>query len=309
MVVELSRDEIVNSLRSFKSRRDDLLHEDVASFNHHLDRFVDFCRRDPLVQRVLSSAKGQGEVVTETWWKEACVRRGTLTFPPNADQELLLRFTTLEDLLREPDRVYQFGLAQGGQKRDDYIALFRSIVVRPLAEELTHRLGNAADLASSEARALQAVPLNRIPSAKETRIFLSHKSVDKPLVYRYYHALKEIGFAPWLDEPSMAAGAELEREVLRGFEESCAAVFFITESFKDEKYLGAEVQYAILEKRKKEKKFAIITLRYSNAAPVPGLLKPYVYRDIENDLEGFHELVRALPIELGPIRWKAEIVG
>lgn len=174
---------------------------------------------------------------------------------------------------------------------------------------MTFRLGNAANLASPEERALQAVPLNRIPKANETRIFLSHKSVDKPLVYRYYNALKELGFEPWLDEPDMPAGANLEREVFRGFAESCAAVFFITENFKDGKYLTAEVDYAVMQKRKKGKKFAIITLRYPNASPVPDLLTPYIYKDVANDLEGFHELLRALPIETGPIRWKARVVA
>ena len=85
-------------------------------------------------------------------------------------------------------------------------------------------------MATPEARAAQAVPFSRIPSPKEVKIFLSHKSVDKPLVRRYYDALRQAGFDPWLDEPNMAAGANLERELLRGFEESCAAVFFITET-------------------------------------------------------------------------------
>jgi hypothetical protein len=77
------------------------------------------------------------------------------------------------------------------------------------------------------------VPLQRIPSPRESKILRSHKSVDKPLVYRYFHALKAIGFDPWLDESNMPAGSNLEREVLRGFEESCCAVFFITENFRD----------------------------------------------------------------------------
>jgi len=72
--------------------------------------------------------------------------------------------------------------------------------------------------------------------------------------------------------------------------------------------LASEVDYAVIQKRKKEKKFAIITLRYLNAAEVPGLLTPYIYKDVKNDLEGFYELLRALPIELGPVRWKAEVV-
>jgi hypothetical protein len=106
----------------------------------------------------------------------------------------------------------------------------------------------------------------------------------------------------------MPAGSNLERELLRGFEESCAAVFFITANFKDERYLATEVEYAILQKRNKEKKFAIITLRYTDASPVPSLLAPYVYKNISNDLEGFLELVKALPIELGPLRWRADVV-
>jgi hypothetical protein len=182
------------------------------------------------------------------------------------------------------------------------------MVVRPLVEELSHRLGDAADVASPEAREMQAVPLKRIPSPREMKIFLSHKSVDMPLVYRYYDALKEAGFSPWLDEPNMPAGANLEREVLRGFEKSCAAVFFITANFKDEKYLAAEVDYAVMQKRKKGKKFAIITLRYAGASPVPGLLTPYIYKDVGNDLEGFYEILRVVPIELGPVRWKAKVV-
>ena len=129
-----------------------------------------------------------------------------------------------------------------------------------------------------------------------------------PLVYRYYYALKEVGFDPWLDEPNMSAGANLERELLRGFEESCAAVFFLTENFADANYLATEVDYAVREKRKKGKKFAIVTLRYAKSVSVPALLDRYIYRDVDNDLEGFRELVRALPIESGPVRWKADVV-
>ena len=109
------------------------------------------------------------------------------------------------------------------------------------------------------------------------RIFLSHKSVGKPLVYRYHHALKAAGFDPWLDEPDMATGANLERESLRGFEESCPAVYFVAKNFKDKDYLATEVDYAVREKRKKGDKFAIITLRYDDTAPVPGLLDRYIY--------------------------------
>lgn len=308
MKENISKEEIAKSLRSFKSRRDDLLHEDVAAFDHHLQRFVDFCRSDPLVQLVLKPLQERLTVDVEDWWKKTINHDDTVTFPTDPDEELLLRYRIIESVCEKSRNILQFGFTQGLRKRDDILALFRTVVIRPLADELSHRLGDAADMASPEARELQAVPLSRIPTAKEIKIFLSHKSVDKPLVYRHYHALKQVGFDPWLDEPNMAAGANLERELFRGFQESCAAVFFITENFKDEKYLASEVEYAVMQKRAKGSKFAIITLRYSNAAPVPGLLTPYIYKDVENDLQGFNELLRALPLELGPARWKAGVI-
>ena len=40
----------------------------------------------------------------------------------------------------------------------------------------------------------------------------------------------------------------------------------------------------------------------------PKVLTPYIYKDVTNDLDGFLELLRAMPIEVGPVRWKAYAV-
>ncbi|MGT2429380.1 TIR domain-containing protein [Cupriavidus basilensis] len=48
------------------------------------------------------------------------------------------------------------------------------------------------------------------------KIFLSHKSADKPLVRQFKQTLDELGFDPWLDEDAMNAGAELERAPAQG---------------------------------------------------------------------------------------------
>lgn len=298
----------MNSVRLFKTRRDDLLHEDTAAFDHHLERFIEFCRTNPLVQHVLIPLQGKFDIDVDAWWSTTCEYDSKLTFPSETHEEFILRYHIIAKSANDTNLIFRFGVVHDQHKHDDSINFFRTLIIRPFVEELSHRLGEAADLATPEARAQQAVPLDRIPSTKEVKIFLSHKSGDKPLVYRYYNALTAIGFDPWLDESDMPAGANLEREMLRGFEESCAAVFFITENFKDERYLASEVDYAVRQKRKKDKKFAIITLRYANSAPVPDLLDPYIYRDVSNDLEEFRELVRALPIELGPVRWKVDIV-
>ncbi len=308
MEQKLSKDEVVDALRVFKTRRDNLLHEEEATFDHHLQRFIEVCRTSALIQSVLAPIEANFDLDVDAWLMAVQERNSKLSFPTDPGQELLLRYRVMEKAADDGNVILRFGIARGSRKRDEWISLFLSLVVRPFIDDLTHRVGEAANMATPEARAIQAIPFNRIPSPKEVKIFLSHKSVDKPLVYRYYNALTEVGFDPWLDESNMAAGANLEREVLRGFEESCAAVFFITESFKDEKYLAAEVDYAVMQKRQKDRKFAIITLRYTDAAPVPGLLTPYIYKDVANDLEGFRELLRALPVELGPVRWKAEVV-
>lgn len=308
MQPELSKEEIMKHIRVFKTRRDDMLHEDADTFEYHLERFVEFCRTNPLVQRVLAPLDAKIEVNADAWWNAALEYNSKITFPLDPDEEFILRYHIIEKAAADTDILFRFGVVRDHSKEEGWINLFRTLVVRPFADELTHRLGEAADLATPEARAMQAVPLSRIPSPKEVKIFLSHKSVDKPIVHRYYDALKEVGFDPWLDKPSMAAGANLERELLRGFEESCAAVFFLTGNFKDENYLATEVDYAIRQKRKKGNKFAIITLRYDSTASVPSLLDPYIFIDVANDLEGFRELVRALPIELGPVRWKTDVV-
>ena len=301
-----SSDEVSNSLRRFTSSRDNLLHEDEAAFEHHLGKFLALCESDPLVQPVVQQVRRKLNTSVDEWWEKVSQDRD-ISFPDDLDEELALRFALLKSIGEDSNRIHTFGFATGKTKKHDSIGMLRTILIRPLLSELSVLVSQAADIATPEARDLQAIPLHRIPSENQVRIFLSHKSVDKPFVERYYRTLRQLGYSPWLDESDMPAGTNLERGLLQGFEESCAAVFFITENFEDESYLATEVEYAVIQKRAKDKKFAIITLRFPGSAPVPGLLKPYVYKDVTSRLDGLYEIVRALPIELGPIRWKAEV--
>lgn len=143
---------------------------------------------------------------------------------------------------------------------------------------------------------------------RQNKIFLSHKGADKPLVRHFFGVLKTIGFDPWLDEDAMTAGVELERGILQGFKESCAAVFFITPNYKDENFLRTEVNYAIAEKRAKDQRFAIITVvladREGRKGEVPELLKQYVWKEPATELEAMNEILRALPIEPSEPRWR-----
>ena len=139
------------------------------------------------------------------------------------------------------------------------------------------------------------------------RIFLSHKGVDKALIREFKSTLELLGYSPWLDEDAMSAGSELERSILQGFTDSCAAIFFITPSYKDENYLATEVDYAIQEKRKKGEKFSIITLVFNDGdkkGVVPSLLHRYVWKEPLNHLEALREIIKALPVQTGEVYWK-----
>lgn len=143
---------------------------------------------------------------------------------------------------------------------------------------------------------------------KPEKIFLSHKGVDKPRVREYKTALEIVGFQTWLDDDAMAAGVVLERELSKGFEDSCAAVFFVTKNFQDKEYLSTEIDYAMREKRKKENNFSIITLLLQDSCEekviIPDLLKTYTWKSPKSDMEGFCEIIKALPLKIQTINWK-----
>lgn len=146
-----------------------------------------------------------------------------------------------------------------------------------------------------------------IMGVKKMKIFLSHKGADKILVRKYKATLEVLGYDVWLDEDAMPAGTSLHRGILQGFKDSCAAVFFITPEYKDEGFLETEVNYAITEKMQKGDKFSIITLVYENdgkKGEVPELLKTYVWKEPADDLEALREIVKALPLKMGDVRYR-----
>jgi hypothetical protein len=148
---------------------------------------------------------------------------------------------------------------------------------------------------------------NHIEMQKPKNIFLSHKSADKSLIREISSTLHSIGFSPWLDEDQMKAGASLERAIKQGFEDSCAAVFFVTPNFTDENFLATEIDYAIAEKRSKGSRFSIITLLIPDKdgvyGKVPSLLRTYVWKQIQ-PIEIVRTIAEALPIECGEPVWR-----
>ncbi|MBG6233499.1 hypothetical protein IWX76_000054 [Pedobacter sp. CAN_A7] len=139
------------------------------------------------------------------------------------------------------------------------------------------------------------------------RIFLSHKSADKPMVRTYRDMLKALGFDPWMDEDDLIAGDKLHRGIEKGFRDSCAVVFFVTKNYVDEKYLATEVDYALSQKYDKADRFSIITLVISDGdvqPVVPRLLEQYVFKHPKSQFEGLTQILKALPLKLDSISFK-----
>lgn len=144
--------------------------------------------------------------------------------------------------------------------------------------------------------------LKRFEPAKTSKIFLSHKSIDKPTVSQYKTALQICGFRPWIDEDEMPAGSHLDAAIINGVRDSCAAVFFITPNFTDERFLKQEIEYAITEERERPGQFVIIPLLLAGASQdqVPALLSRFVAKTADDELDGLLAIIKALPIKPGP---------
>ena len=142
------------------------------------------------------------------------------------------------------------------------------------------------------------------------KVFLSHRGQDKPLVRRIGSALDAAGCTIWFDEASLRAGDLLHRSLMYGMRESCAAVFFITPAFTDSTYLSLEIDYAVEEKLKRDKRFQIISIVISSSPGeigiVPDILRRYVYKQSNSEAEIVAEIIKSLPIRIGVTGWRDE---
>jgi hypothetical protein len=153
--------------------------------------------------------------------------------------------------------------------------------------------------------------LNReeVTLSQQSRIFLSHKSANKEMVKRFRDVLEELGFQPWLDEDDGRAGDNPHRLFLDGMKASCAAVFFITPEFRDERYLKQEIELALHYATERGDRFRIIALRMLGAngerGTVPDVLQTrYIFAEPDFELEALNAILRALPIHVGPVTWR-----
>lgn len=149
--------------------------------------------------------------------------------------------------------------------------------------------------------------LEKFHPVEKRSIFLSHRSIDKVKISAIKTLLRIVGFDPWIDEERMPAGTSLDRAILDGIKNSCAAVFFITPNFEDSRFLSQEIDYAISEHRERPEKFSIIPILMMDEKGdclVPELLKRFVAKRVASATDALIEIIRGLPIKPGPPVWK-----
>lgn len=231
----------------------------------------------------------------------------------NIDEEVFIRdhpTINKDSLVINADNLYDF-LLENYSMLDPVLIIFPSIfqaskdsIEEQIKNNITYKM--AKSILDKEIKSYE----EKKQMENNTEVFLSHKSDDKSLVREIALTLSSIGYSPWLDEDKMKAGANLERSIRSGFENSCAAVFFITPNFKDEGYLASEIDYAIAEKREKGDKFVIITLLIpddkGSYGEVPRLLKSYVWKEVK-PIQAIRTIIEALPIELNKVSWKRNL--
>jgi hypothetical protein len=153
-----------------------------------------------------------------------------------------------------------------------------------------------------EPECMKRAASNKIAVAKHpSKVFLSHKTADKPLVRQFEQILKQVGLDPWLDAHSLPPGTALSRKIQEGMRASCACIFFITKSFKDDKWLGFEIEWAqTVQIERGAELFAIIPVVFGHDVGVPQMIKDLgKYVVAENELQALSEILRWLPLKLG----------
>lgn len=133
---------------------------------------------------------------------------------------------------------------------------------------------------------------------ENSRIFLSHKGVNKPLIEKIDRALRLLNLKTWFDRDDLAAGDPLVRGVDSAFSGCAAAVFFISGEYVDAGVIRKEIDRAVHEAAMRGDSFRVIPLVLAQHggtdAKVPAPLQTLVWKTVD-DVEIVPTILRALP--------------
>jgi hypothetical protein len=133
---------------------------------------------------------------------------------------------------------------------------------------------------------------------ENSRIFLSHKGANKPLIDKVDQTLRLLGLRTWFDRDDLAAGDPLVRGVDNAFAECSAAVFFLSGQFVDAGVIKREIDRAIHEQAMRDGGFKIIPIVLAQHGGsderVPAALNLLVWKTVD-DIDIVPTILKALP--------------
>lgn len=134
-----------------------------------------------------------------------------------------------------------------------------------------------------------------------SRVFLSHRGANKPLIDKVDQALRLLGLNTWFDRDDLAAGDPLVRGVDNAFSYCSAAVFFLSAQFVDEGVVQREVDRAIHEQAMRVDGFRVIPIVLAQHGGcddrVPAPLRTLVWKTVD-DIDIVPTILKALPESL-----------
>ncbi|HAL40113.1 MAG TPA: hypothetical protein DCP03_19205 [Polaromonas sp.] len=144
---------------------------------------------------------------------------------------------------------------------------------------------------------------------ENSRIFLSHKGANKPLIEKIDRALRLLNLKTWFDRDDLVAGDTLVRGVDNAFAGCAATVFFISGEYVDAGVIGKEIDRALHEAAMRGGEFRIIPLVLAQHGGsddrVPAPFKTLVWKTVD-DAEIVPTILKALPATVqGQVRYAA----
>jgi len=139
----------------------------------------------------------------------------------------------------------------------------------------------------------------RLHQMENSKIFLSHKGINKPLVEEIDRTLRLLNLKTWFDRDDLNAGDTLVRGVDQAFSSCVAAVFFISKEYVDDGVIRKEIDRALHEAATRPDSFRIIplVLRQHGGSDdqVPAPFRTLVWKTVD-DVQIVPTILKALPI-------------
>lgn len=196
-------------------------------------------------------------------------------------------FTDISELPTVKQSFEQIGFEQG----------FAVAGLFPAGDYSPEAIAKKEEAGARVAALMHAWAERRQLQVENSRIFLSHKGANKPLIERVDAALRLIGLRTWFDRDDLAAGDTLMRGVDNAFAQCSAAVFFISGEYVDAGVIGKEIDRALHEAATRDGGFRIIPLVLAQHGGsddrVPDPLKTLVWKTV-SDIDLVPTILRSL---------------